>query len=229
MLYRKSYSHFSVTKKRALAMVFIITIMAFLFLLIRFIGGHRTIVGAEKLDGTEASTVKAAHVIRAREGVKAGSFIDSTSFELIEIPRNLLPENAVLDFGEARESRVKRGMEKNEFLVRSNLIPSRAWYSEGDRLIEHCFTEGAIPASVDSGSTVDIRLFKPDGKDPLVISKASVVKRSSNTLTFYLNDMEQEYLKQAAYEGAIFLVKYLDDAQPASLIDYVPTYAKFNQ
>ena len=60
----------------------------------------------------------------------------------------------------------------------------------------------------------------------MVISKAMVISRNANLLSFYLNRREQEFLKEAATEGMLLSVQYLNDSQIASEVTYMPSYVK---
>lgn len=97
-------------------------------------------------------------------------------------------------------------------------------YEADDRLIEHTFQPGTVPAAAIPGTLVDIKLLKDNEEDQIVVSKAAVVQRNETILAFYLNATEQEYLKDAANEGTLILTVYANDAQPASIVTYIPSY-----
>jgi len=48
-------------------------------------------------------------------------------------------------------------------------------------------------------------------------------------LSFYLDGREQELIKEAAAEGALFAVQYIDASQQASEVTYTPLYNKDKQ
>jgi hypothetical protein len=62
-----------------------------------------------------------------------------------------------------------------------------------------------------------------------VITKAVVIGKSNQTLSFYLNETEQENIKEASTEGQLFLVQYLDKSQEASAVTYLPQYSHENK
>jgi len=169
---------------------------------------------------------KVVNLVRTNTSIQAGESADITKFEIVAVPQNLVPDSAITSIQELKNKRVTSNMEKNEFLRKSDLVDSTAWYEEGDRLMEHIFQEGAIPATVNVGSVVDIKLFKQNSEDAVVVSKTVVIGKTDRTLSFYLNSMEQEFLKEANTEGVLFLVQYLDKAQPASVTSYYPSYGK---
>lgn len=174
----------------------------------------------------KSEQAKLINLVRTNTGIKAGESADITKFEIVAVPQNLVPDSAVTSMQQLKEKRVTSNMEKNEFLLQGDLVDSTAWYEEGDRLMEHTFQEGAIPATVAVGSVVDIKLFKQKSEDTVVISKTVVIGKTDKTLSFYLNSMEQEFLKEANTEGLLFLVQYLDKAQSASITTYYPSYGK---
>lgn len=174
----------------------------------------------------KSEQAKLISLVRANTAIKAGEPADITKFEIVAVPKNLVPDNAVTSMQQLKEKRVARDMGKNEFLLQDDIVDSTAWYEEGDRLMEHTFQEGAIPATVAVGSVVDIKLFKQKSEDTVVVSKTAVIGKTDKTLSFYLNSMEQEFLKEANTEGLLFLVQYLDKAQPASITTYYPSYRK---
>lgn len=176
----------------------------------------------------ESSTFqsKTIKIARAKLGMKQGELIDADKIEMVEVPAELVPQGAVSSLSRLDNMRLNREVAEKEFLNAAHLIPGEAAYEEGDRLTEHNFAEGAVPAAVSVGSAIDIKLFVKDGKDLVVVSKAIVISRSANLLSFYLNGKEQEYIKEAAAEGILFAVRYVDASQKASEVTYIPLYDK---
>lgn len=165
-------------------------------------------------------------IARAKASMKAGELLDVSKVEMVEIPAELAPKGAVTSSSQFNNMRLRREIEKNEFLNEIDLMPEDAAYEEGDRLIEHNFEEGAIPSAVSQGSIIDIKLFKKGEEDCVVISKVVVISRNANLLSFYMNRTEQEYIKEAATEGMLFAVQYIDDSQKASEVTYIPLYLR---
>ncbi|HOS70343.1 MAG TPA: SAF domain-containing protein [Bacillota bacterium] len=174
----------------------------------------------------EAKTVMIA---RAKQNLDQGELLDASKAELIEIPVELAPEGAITSLSKLSGMRLKRGIAKKEIFNDMDLMPQNAVCEEGERLIEHNFAEGAVPASVTAGSIIDIKLFVKGGEDGIVVSKAAVISRSDNLLSFYLDGREQEFIKEAAAEGALFVVQYIDASQQASEVTYTPLYYKDKQ
>ena len=174
----------------------------------------------------EAKTVMIA---RAKQNLGQGELLDASKAELIEIPAELAPEGAITSLSKLNDMRLRRGIAKKEFFNDMDLMPQNAVCEEGERLIEHNFAEGAVPASVTAGSIIDIKLFVKGGEDGIVVSKAAVISRSDNLLSFYLDGREQEFIKEAAAEGALFVVQYIDASQQASEVTYTPLYYKDKQ
>ena len=172
-----------------------------------------------------SNTKKEVNVVRATKEMKAGAVTGIADFEIVAVPEHLVPTGAISDIKQLDKKRLRNALAAKEFLLSTDLIDATAWYEPGDRLIEHIFSETTVPLPVAVGSLVDVRLFRKDNSDCVVISKVAVVDRVGNTLTFYLNNMEQEYLKESAAEGTpLFVVQYLDAEQPASEITYNPPF-----
>jgi hypothetical protein len=165
-------------------------------------------------------------IARAKLTIKQGELLDVSRVEMVEVPVELSPQNAVISFSMLNNMRAKREISEKDFLNTADLIPKEAAYEEGDRLIEHNFAEGAVPAVVSEGSAVDIKLFVKGREDCVVISKAFVISRNGNLLAFYLDGTEQEYIKEAAVEGMLFAVQYIDTSQKESEVTYIPSYDK---
>lgn len=163
-------------------------------------------------------------VVRARHAMSQGELLEASKAELVEVPAELVPEGAVTSLVGLGNMRLRHSISEKEYLNEADLMPESADYEEGDRLIEHNFSGGAVPAAVAVGSAVDIKLFTKGGEDPVIVSKAVVISRNADLLSFYMNEKEQEYLKEAAAEGYLFCVMYLDDSQPPGEVDYVPAY-----
>lgn len=177
-------------------------------------------------DSSNKSQSKTVIIARAKTNVKKGELLDVSRVEMVEVPAELAPKGAVTSSSQFDNMRLKQEIEEKEFLNEIDLMPEGAAYEEGDRLIEHNFEEGAVPATVSEGSIIDIKLFKKGEEDCIVISKAVVVSRNANLLSFYMDRREQEYIKEAATEGMLFAVQYIDDLQNASEVTYIPLYGK---
>jgi hypothetical protein len=167
---------------------------------------------------------KKINVVRAARNIKVGELADIVKFEVVEVPRELVPTGAVTSMQNVRNKRVANAISEKEILLQSDLVDSSAWYEDGDRLIEHTFQDGAIPLTVEVGSIVDIKLFKVKDEDCVVVSKAVVIGKVDKTLSFYMDEIEQEYIKEANTEGVLFLAQYLDKSQQGSMITYIPEY-----
>jgi hypothetical protein len=165
-------------------------------------------------------------IARAKSGMKQGQQLDASSIDMVEVPAELVPKGAVTSLARLNDMRLKRDVAEKEFLNALDFMTGSTTFEEGDRLIEHNFAEGAVPAEVVDGSTIDIKLFVKGEADRVVVSKITVVSRSGSLLSFYMNEQEQEFIKEAATEGLLFAVQYVDDSQSASTVTYVPSYSK---
>lgn len=165
-------------------------------------------------------------IARAKSGMKQGELLDVSRVELVEIPAELAPRGAVTSFSKLDSIRLKREVAEKEFLNTLDFMTGNVSFEEGDRLIEHNFAEGAVPAEVAEGSAIDIKLFVKGEEDQVVISKITVISRTDSLLSFYMNEQEQEFIKEAATEGVLFAVQYADTSQMASDVTYVPTYSR---
>lgn len=101
-------------------------------------------------------------------------------------------------------------------------------YSDDDRLMEQAFPFDSIPTACKVGSLVDIKLYDPLGVDPVIISKVEIVERNANILSMYLNQEEQENLKQSIKEGAVYILLYGNNNQKPYVGNYVPDYGGVN-
>lgn len=177
-------------------------------------------------DVSSISKIKTVVVARAKSSMGQGELLDADKAEMVEIPADIAPEGAITSLSQLNNMRLNRKVAENEILNNIDVMSSDAFYEDSDRLIEHNFSEGAVPAEVSAGSEIDIRLFIEGEEDSVVVSKAEVVSRINNLLSFYLNGIEQEYIKEAAAEGMLFAVKYIDNSQKASEVTYIPLYNK---
>jgi hypothetical protein len=177
-------------------------------------------------NGSNMSQSNNVQIVRAKLSMSKGELLDPSKVELIEVPGELVPQGAITNFSKLNNMRLKREIAAKEFLNGMDLMTKDAVCEEGDRLMEHNFSEGAVPAAVSEGSTIDIKLFVKGGEDSLVVSKAEVISRTDNLLSFYMDGREQEYIKEAASEGMLFAVQYIDTSQEASAVTYVPLFYK---
>jgi len=163
-------------------------------------------------------------VLKANRDMPIGSLVSPQDFQLVTIDAGLAVEDGVTDIGRLKDMRLAVAMKKNQLLKGSDLIQEGYFFKPDDRLIEQTFLPEEIPSDCREGSLMDIRLFRRTGKDPLVISKAFVIKRTESTLVLYADQMEQELLKQAQKEGPLYISLYGDPRQEASQVDYIPKY-----
>lgn len=182
-----------------------------------------------KNDTTASMDLNKIKVVRASRNIQAGEIAEAIEFDVIEMSKEYVPTGAVESVQWLQNKRVSNAISDKEILLKSDLVDSGDWYDEGDRLMEHTFQDGAIPLTVVVGSIVDIKLFKPGNLDNVVISKATVISKVDKTLSFYLNEVEQEYIKEANTEGPLFLVQYLDKSQQACAVTYLPIYNQENK
>jgi hypothetical protein len=165
-------------------------------------------------------------VARAKHSMSQGELLDINKVEMIEVPSELSPKGAITSIAKLSGKRLKREVGEKELLNDMDLIAERYLLEEDARLMEHNFAEGAVPAAVAEGNYIDIKLFISGKKDCVVISKTLVISRNASLLSFYVNMEEQEFIKEAAGEGLLFAVKYIDTSQIASVVTYVPPYNK---
>lgn len=165
-------------------------------------------------------------IMRSKQKMEQGELIDVSKVEMLEVPVEMAPKGSITSLSSIKNMRLKQKVAEKEFLLETDLMPEAAAFEDGDRLMEHSFETGAVPASVVPGSIIDIKLFVIGAVDPLVISKTSVIARNENILSFYLNSQEQELIKEADEEGMLFVVQYLDDSQNAGGVTYAAPYEK---
>ncbi|MGE5677706.1 MAG: hypothetical protein ACM3ZR_06570, partial [Pseudomonadota bacterium] len=219
--YGSKFRSFATRKRMMLSAIFIIltAIIIYEAFLIYRSSGPYVEAEAEKAVG-ETALGETIGILRAKDGMEQGELADAGKVEMIRLPLELAPEEAVTSLTELKGMRLRHKIAGKELLNKLDLIPVIAVFDDGDRLIEHDFQDGTIPDTVIGGSAIDIKLFVKGGEDPVVVSKAVVISRDSNLLSFYMNEMEQECIKEAAAEGMLFAVQYLDDAQAPSKVTY---------
>lgn len=226
LAYNRKFKFFT-TKQGILISVFIICTVVILYegyLLYRNMTSEEA-VNASKTIGN-SSRNDTILIVQAKHGMNQGELLNVSKVEMVEAPVELAPKGAITSLSKLNNMRLKQNIEQKEFLNDLDLIPEAAVFEEGDRLIEHNFEEGAVPAAVVEGSAIDIKLFVKGGEDIVVVSKTVVISRNANLLSFYMNSKEQELIKEAAAEGILFAVQYLDNSQSASEVNYVTAYDK---
>lgn len=182
-------------------------------------------------EGSENTTVTSPNtskkVFLATKDLVAGEFIDINDFEEKVVDETMaLPADVIIDPNDLMDKRVKINVKKDQYLQLSNVIHKNAWYEEGDRRIEHVFTEGAIPITISRaelvGKYVDIKLFRKGQEDLVVIAKEPIIAEDGSTLAFNLNTQQIELLKEASTEGTFYIQVYLSEDQVASEVTYMP-------
>lgn len=222
MAYKKKIKAYAIKKWAMLAAIVLLVLTGYVF--------YRNTISRNAVYAANAKSVKSSEetvsIVRAKSEMKQGERLDTSKVELVEVPASLVPKGAVSSLSKLDNMRLGREVAEKELLNVLDLMPANSTFNEEDRLIEHNFADGAVPANVVAGSEIDVRLFVKGEEDRVVISKAAVVSRNGGLLAFYLNKTEQEYIKEAAAEGMLFAVEYIDPSQPASAVTYVPSYDK---
>lgn len=225
--YGRKFRSLTARKRMVLYAIFIILTAVIMYeaILLYRSSGNNVEASSCKAVG-ESSPGETVGILRARQGIEQGELADAGKVEMIKVPRELVPEGAVTSLAELENMRLGHSIAEKELLNKLDLIPEAAVFEDGDRLIEHAFQDGTVPAAVAEGSAIDIKLFIRGGEDPVVVSKAIVISRDVNLLSFYMNKREQECIKEAAAEGMLFAVQYLDDSQAPSMVTYSSGYFK---
>ena len=168
------------------------------------------------------------NVVVAKKSMAPGEVLLREYVEMVTRPAKDVPQNALTSINGIEGKRIKVSKVPNEILLDMDLVSRDEWYDDEDRYLEHKFMPEAIPAVVQIGSIVDIKLLKNDAEDPIVVSKVAVESRTGDVLGFYLNFEEQEYIKEATSEGTLFVTVYAGKSQPPSQVTYKPTYELIN-
>jgi hypothetical protein len=213
------------SRNKAVIALGVIIVLSLAGITFYFTGASKRVENKEQLDTSMVQQDKLS-VVRAVRAVQPGESADVSNFEVISMPKEMSPTGAVSNIQQLKGKIVVNSLEDKEILMLKDLALKADYYEQDDRLIEHAFQEGAIPKSVEVGSVVDIKLFRPLAEDAVVVSKTVVISKVENTLSFYLNSIEQENIKEAGSEGLIFMVQYLDKLQPSSTVTYTPSYVK---
>lgn len=226
LTYTKKFKFFNM-KQGLLISIFILCSIVILYegyLLYKHTNSDEIIIASTGKGNSPGSNT--IDILQVKQGMNCGEMLDVSKVEMVSVPAELVPKGAITSLSKVSNMRLKQKIAEKEFLNDLDLMPESAAIEEGDRLIEHNFEEGAVPASVVEGSAIDIKLFIKGEEDPVVVSKTVVISRNANLLSFYMNGREQELIKEAAAEGMLFAVQYLDKSQSAREVTYVTAYDK---
>lgn len=225
MYYSKKLRFLGIRQKIVISVFLICTLI---ILYEGFLLYNKTVSAEDEYPGEAASEAQEGKILimQSKQDMEQGESVDAGKVEMLEVPVEMAPKGAVKSLSAIKNTRLRQKVAEKEFLVETDLMPEAAVFEDGDRLMEHGFETGAVPAAVVPGSIIDIKLFVSGGADPLVISKTVVIARNENVLSFYMNSREQELIKEAEEEGALFVVKYLDDSQGAGGVTYTAPYEK---
>ncbi len=224
MSYNKKFRYFSVKQWLffSISIICAVIILYEGYLLYNRAASGSTVIASADIGGnSEGDTIA---VLQAKQDMEQGELPEAGKLVMIEVPAELAPKGAVTSLSGLDNMRLKHKVAERELLNELDLMPDTAVLEEGDRLMEHNFEAGTVPAAVVSGSVIDIKLFVRGGEDPVVVSKAVVISRAEELLSFYMNEREQELIKEAASEGLLFAVQYLDDSQRPSAVTYAAAF-----
>ena len=231
VLTKKKFNNDEGSKKKwifiSLLIVILIAGVGIGYLFIKQQPQINTPIGNEDVNTTVANPGEVKKAFLATKDLVAGEFIDINDFEEKIIDETMaLPADVVTDPNDLIDKRVKVNMKKDQYLQLNNLIHKNAWYEDGDRRIEHVFTDGAIPITIARteliGKYVDIMLFRKGQSDLVVVAKEPIIAEDGSTLAFNLNTQQIELLKEAATEGTFYIQVYLSEDQAASDVTYMP-------
>lgn len=176
----------------------------------------------------EEGEVLYAKVCQLKQSVKSGDEITQSMIQLVELPATSVPTDYIksLNFDSATIARVDLG--KGTVLSSGMIVEDEQELDNSLRSVEYNMI--TLPAMLEAGDTVDIRLSFSNGQDLIVLSKKKVQDIYGNTIILDLTEGEILTMNSAIVEAYImpasnlYMTKYVQAGeQTAASPTYVPT------
>lgn len=207
---------------KGLAIAGVIGILIIAFLIVQLI----TIKGEEK---QRIDTQKTAKVLK--QEVKSGESITASMLQDVKIDATVAPSNLLTMLDEDTVAKIdiapRTVLTENMVSVKDELVTSDVRKQEYNMI--------ALPADLETGETIDIRLRMTDGTDYIVVSKKRVTVideggiPSLNTISVELSEGETLLMSNAIVESyqvkgsRLYISKYVEPGlQNQAIITYVP-------
>lgn len=168
--------------------------------------------------------------------VKSGEEITSDMLETKEVYKSLIPSDATSNVGDIDSKIAKVDLKKNTVVTQDLLVENESEINDDIRKQEYNIV--ILPADLETGEFIDVRIMFPNGQDFIVVSRKQVeipsVGGTDSVDTIWVNLSEDEILHMscAIVEAAkipgtkIYANKYTD---PGIQKAATPTYVINNE
>lgn len=135
----------------------------------------------------------------ASRSLKSGTVLSDSDLVPAEINRIYIPEDAIMDLGQA-VGKVIRCDVTTSTAVTHSLLYDQGNYPDDLRLME--YTVINLPQKLEARQYIDIRIMFPNGLDYIILSKKQVIDLMQNTdnqpPTLWIHANEEEILRMAS-------------------------------
>lgn len=157
-----------------------------------------------------------------KQDVEAGTQIEASMLQRIEVPADVIPDNLV-DSREVIGKYTKLDLAKNTLLTeamvfRDGILPHDL------RHVEYSFID--LPSRLQEGHFVDIRIKFPTGHDYIVLSKKKIIELFDQTVRYEIGEKEILTMSSAIvdaylHNATLYAVTYVDPyTQDAAVVTY---------
>ena len=176
------------------------------------------------IEGYSAQTVQ---VVSVRGDCRAGKTLGDEDMVIVSVPKEIVPEDAVKLQSAAKAKTLRIAVRSGTVLTEGMLtdsVPAR-----DIREVE--YSGICIDDNLEEGSTVDVRICYPDGRDYVVVSKNTILRLDDERKKVRFNCSEEEILLlDSAFVDAllndgsrVYLTRYVEEnLQSAAIVNYVP-------
>lgn len=212
--------------------------------LIGIIGIVILVIQLVNIKGAEKQRVDAQKsVMVLKQAVRSGDVVTSEMLKSIKADAEVSPSDVLTNVefnnmaadenGAERQVVAKIDITANTILTKNMLTPSDSVNTDDVRRQEYNMI--SLPADIETGETVDVRLRMPDGTDYIVVSKKNVTVLdeggipSLTTISLELSEGETLMMSNAIVEAyqikgsKFYLAKYVEPGlQAGAIVTYVP-------
>lgn len=196
---------------------------------IAFLSYHRDITNLtaennqlkEEINTYESEMVPVYYLL---ESVKAGAPIESYDVDIVNVPIQAVPENAITDSAELEGMLYKIDLEANTYLTTA--VIQTDILTDDMRELDIIFAE--VPIGLKEGDYIDVNIGFPLGQPFIAMSHKKVVAINNNVLKLVISQNDfytYESMKKdvATYSSTrIFGAKYVESGIQQPAITYYP-------
>lgn len=174
----------------------------------------------------QSNEIQKQKVVIVLQKIQKGEKITPEKLQVTDIYKPYLPQNVYSSIESVVGKKAVIDLEPNIVLTPTMVIEPKDFYRPDERLIDY---ELVSSLGIKEGQYIDVELVRKDGSTAVVLSKKKVIKVLDGGKTIIQTTFRERQLMNRAINeiqtqgGRLETVLYLDESQPGSVTNYLPS------